>query len=112
MRKIVRSGYVARRAGRLVRVGPTMIRNLGRPGKGPQIIPVKKTGALTMFGYSPRVGLPTLRRKALSKAIRAGQKPLTVFHRLDAISKLYKRTQPVYARRTRMNGKWILRTFI
>jgi hypothetical protein len=112
MRKIVRSGYVARRKGRLIRVGPTMIRNFGLIGKGPRIIPVRSTGALTMFGYSPKVSSPTRRRKALMAAVRAGQKPLTVFHRLNAISKLYKRTQPVYARRTRVNGKWVLRTFI
>lgn len=111
MRKIVRAGYVARRKSRLVRVAPALIRNLGLVGKGPKIIPVKTTGALTMFGYSPKFG-PVMRRKALGAAVRAGQAPLTVFHRLDALSKLYKRTQPVYARRTRMNGKWILRTFI
>lgn len=109
MRKIVRSGYVTRR---MVRVAPTVIRNLGRPGKGPKIIPVKSSGALKIFGYSPKVSSPTMRRRALMAAVRAGQLPLTVFHRLDAISKLYKRTQPVYARRTRMNGKWVLRTFI
>lgn len=112
MRKIIRSGYVARRNGHMVRVGPTKIRNFGLIGKGPRIIPVRRTGALTMFGYSPKVSSPAVRRRALTTAVRYGQKPLTVFHRLNAISKLYKRTQPVYSRRTRMNGKWTLRTFI
>lgn len=112
MRKIIRAGYVARRKGRMVRVRPTLIRNLGLAGKGPRIIPVRSTGTLTMFGYSPKISSPTMRRRALKASVRAGHKPLTVFHRLDAISKLYKRTQPVYARRTRLNGKWVLRTFI
>ena len=61
MRKIIRSGYVARRKGRR----PTLIRNMGLVGKDPRIIPVRSTGTLTMFGYSPKISSPTMRRRVV-----------------------------------------------
>jgi hypothetical protein len=42
----------------------------------------------------------------------AGQTPLQVFHRLNAIQKLSARTRPVYARRYSANRNWVSRKYI
>lgn len=108
---IMRAPYVALRKGKLISVGPTPIRNLGLPGKGPRVIPVRKTGALTRFGYS--VSSPASKRhRALTAAIRRGkQSPLSVFRRLQAIATLSKRTMPMYARLYLKNRNWVRSKF-
>lgn len=110
---MLRHGYTyVRRTGTRVRVGPTRIRNLGLPGRGPIIIPVKRPGMLTRYGYTAKQRLAGRRRTALRRAISGGQTPLQVFHRLNAIQKLSSRTRPVYAKRYSANKQWLSRKYI
>ena len=110
---MLRRGYTyRRRSGTRVRVPPMRIRNLGLPGRGPVIIPVKPSGMLTRYGYTPKQRLAGRRRTALRRAMSAGQTPLQVFHRLNAIQKLSARTRPVYAKRYSANRSWLSRKYI
>jgi hypothetical protein len=110
---MTRRGYTyRRRTGAIVRVGPTRIRNFGLPGRGPLIIPVKRSGMLTRYGYTAKQRLAGRRRTALRRAMSAGQTPLQVFHRLNAIQKLSSRTRPVYAKRYSANRSWVSRKYI
>lgn len=108
MRMIRRSAHVRRLRGKSIVVKSSMIRNLGLPGKGPQIIPVRSSGALTRFGY--RVKNPTSsRRAALSRILNSGRNPLTLFHQLNAVAKLTSRTKPKLSRRYSANSRWVLK---
>jgi hypothetical protein len=67
---------------------------------------------LTAYGYSVSKS-PIARHRALTKAITYGaQKPLAVFHRLQAIATLSKRTMPSYARTYRYDRNYIGRKFL
>ena len=110
---MTRRGYTyRRRSGTSVRVGPMRIRNFGLPGRGPLIIPIKRPGMLTRYGYTAKQRLAGRRRTALRRAMTAGQTPLQVFHRLNAIQKLSARTRPVYAKRYSANRNWLSRKYI
>lgn len=110
---MTRRGYTyRRRTGTRVHVRPSRIRNLGLPGRGPVIIPVKSSGMLTRYGYTAKQRLASRRRTALRRAMSAGQTPLELFHRLNAIKKLSIRTRPVYSKRYSANSSWLRRKFI
>lgn len=125
MRAIMRSGYVQRRSRKVIRVKrkdgssysyvrkagksrvrPAPIPDVGAAGKGPKLIGKLKGGMLTKYGYHP-VEAVTNRRKALSKGISKGEKPLSVFRRLQAIGTLSKRTLPRASRIYRQDAKWV-----
>jgi hypothetical protein len=100
------------RPGGKTRVQATLIANLGKPGKGPKVIPVTRPGMLSAYGYSASK-TPLARHRALTKAITQGaQKPLSVFHRLQAVATLSKRTMPTYARTYRYDRNYIGRKFL
>lgn len=103
---MLRRGYTTKKG---VHVGPTRIRNYGLPGRGPVIIPVRRSGMLTRYGYTAKQRLASRRRTALRRAMSAGQTPLELFHRLNAIKKLSSRTRPVYARRYSANARWVMK---
>lgn len=65
--------------------------DVGRPGKGPKLIPVEK-GKLTKFGYSTKKSARA-RHEALRKAIKR-YGALSVFRKLNAMVIVRKRTQP------------------
>lgn len=110
---MLRRGYTyRRRSGTTVHVRPTRIRNFGLPGRGPLIIPIKRPGMLTRYGYTAKQRIASRRRTALRRAMTAGQTPLQVFHRLNAIQKLSARTRPVYAKRYSANRSWLSRKYI
>lgn len=100
------------RPGGKTRVQATLIANLGKPGKGPKVIPITRPGMLSVYGYSASKS-PLARHRALTKAITQGhQKPLSVFHRLQAVATLSKRTMPTYARTYRYDRNYIGRKFL
>ena len=100
------------RPGGKTRVQATLIVNRGKPGKGPKVIPVTRPGMLSAYGYSVSKS-PLARHRALGKAITYGmQKPLAVFHRLQAVATLSKRTMPSYARTYRYDRNYIGRKFL
>ena len=104
--------YSYYRPGGKSRVQATLIVNRGKPGKGPKVIPVTRPGMLSAYGYSVSKS-PLARHRALTKAITYGaQKALAVFHRLQAIATLSKRTLPSYTRTYRYDRNYIGRKFL
>jgi Family of unknown function (DUF5771) len=107
-----RRGFTYHRKGGRTKVQATLIENRGQPGKGPKLIPITRPGLLTMYGYSVSKSA-TARHRALSKAIRAGgQKPLSVFRRLQAVATLSKRTLPTYAKTYRLDRNFVGRKYL
>ena len=113
VRKTMRHrAYTYRRRGGRTHVQSSMIVNRGQSGKGPKLIPITRPGMLTMFGYSVSKNA-TARHRALNKAIAdGGQKPLSVFRRLQAIATLSKRTMPSYSKTYRFDRNYIGRKFL
>lgn len=104
--------YSYYRPGGKSRIQASLIVNRGKPGKGPKVIPVTRPGMLTAYGYSVSKS-PLARHRALTKAITYGaQKPLAVFHRLQAIATLSKRTLPSYAKTYRYDRNYVGRKFL
>jgi len=81
------------RQGKVIhRRGYTYLRkDVGKPGKGPKVIPIKK-GKLTRYGYSTKKSAAA-RHRALAKAVRA-YGATRVWRMLHAQVILRKRTQP------------------
>lgn len=101
---IAHSGFTVRRKGKLYKVHPKMtsihvpsgcIKDRGLPGKGPvsgEGFGKLRKGDLIKYGYQYRLS-DAIRHRALKKAIdQYGL--LTVYHKLDAVAKLSKRTAP------------------
>lgn len=96
---IVSTGYTVRRKGKLytakpktgaVHVPAKCIKN--RTAKGTTIFGELRKGDLIKYGYQYRLA-DRLRHAALEKAIKKHE-ALPVYHKLDAVAKLTKRTAP------------------
>ena len=96
---IVSSGYTVRRKGKLytakpktgaVQVAAKCIKN--RTAKGSTVFGKLRKGDLIKYGYQYRLA-DRLRHGALEKAIKH-YGALSVYHKLDAVAKLTKRTAP------------------
>jgi hypothetical protein len=96
---IVSTGYTVRRKGKLytakpkigeARIAAKCIKN--RTAKGPTVFGELRKGDLIKYGYQYRLA-DRLRHAALKKAIKK-YKALPVYHKLDAVAKLTKRTAP------------------
>jgi Family of unknown function (DUF5771) len=128
MRSIIRSGYTQHRTRKVITVhrdgkvfryvrqaGKTYVRpvpipDVGAAGKGPKLIGPLKGGMLTKYGYHP-VEAMTSRHRSLEKGVRMGEKPLSVFRRLMAISTLTKRTAKRASRIYKADAMWVLKRF-
>lgn len=128
MKTIIRSGYTAHRraktilvpespsrrahiryqSAKTVRVSPTVVRNIGRPGKGPKILPPMRKGMLTMYGYSTSAP-DTVRRAALTRAAIANS-PLTILKRLRLVATYTRRSNPRVSRLYLKNRNWVKKT--
>ena len=86
-------GYVATR------------KDLGKPGIGPKLIEIKKTGSLKKHGYSVKKSAQA-RHEALNKAIKAFG-ALSVFRKLKAQVTLRKRTQPKARAVFEEDSEWV-----
>lgn len=101
---VAQSGFTVRRKGKLYTIRPTSrsihvpascIKDRGLPGKGPRSgkgFGQLRKGDLIKYGYQYRLS-DALRHRALKKAIQQYGRT-SVFHKLDAIAKLSKRTAP------------------
>jgi hypothetical protein len=114
---IIKKGYtVHRKAGKDYRIYPGMksvyvkpvcVKDRGLPGKvapGESIGPIRK-GELKKYGYiydEPQ----HVRHAALNRAMKEFG-PLGVWHKLDAIAKLSKRTVPEASKVFEMDRDWI-----
>ena len=79
-------------------------KDVGRPGKGPKIIPIKK-GKLSKFGYSTKKS-ERARHRALKKAIEE-YGALSVYRMLNAQIVLRKRTQPKVREIFEEDAEWV-----
>ena len=102
-----RRGYSFRRPGSSVVVRSSLVQNLGLPGKGPAIIPVRPSGSLTRFGYHVASATPS-RRAALARILASGRNRLKLFHQLNAVGKLTSRTDENYSKKYFSNRNWVM----
>ncbi len=111
------SGFTVRRKGTIytvkpkantIKVEPGCIKNRGLPGKGPREgegIGKLRKGELIKYGYQYRLS-NSLRHSALKRAIeRYGA--LSVYRKLDAVTKLSVRTAPDASEIFKMDRNWI-----
>jgi hypothetical protein len=115
---LAQSGFTVRRKGKLYTVKPKVqsihvsagcIKNRGLPGKGPkngQGIGKLRKGDLIKYGYQYRLS-DALRHRALKKAIKQ-YGLLSVYHKLDAVVKLSKRTAPNASNIFERDRNWVL----
>lgn len=101
---LAHSGFTVRRKGKLYTVRPktqsiyvsaACIKDRGLPGKGPESgegFAKLRKGDLIKYGYQYRLS-DALRHRALKRAIKQYGIE-TVYHKLDAVAKLSKRTAP------------------
>lgn len=101
---LAHSGFTVRRKGKLytvrpktqsIRVSAACIKDRGLPGKGSvagEGFGKLRKGDLIKYGYQYRLS-DALRHRALKKAIKQ-YGIMTVYHKLDAVAKLSKRTAP------------------
>lgn len=80
-------------------------RDIGKPGKGPKLIIIKKPGALRKHGYSVKKS-ETARRRALTSAIKEFGS-LSVYRKLLAQSVYRKNYDPETAKIFRADADWV-----
>jgi len=110
-----RGPYSYRRGGKVIHVKrhfvpPTTftIRDRGKKGKGPKVIPIKR-GALTKHGYSTKKSAKA-RHAALKKAIKE-YGALSVYRKLMAQDILRKRQRGGANRVFQEDAEWVKRNF-
>ena len=117
VRTIVRKGYwrkayVTRKGTHVKKtwVPPRRIRDLGKKGKGPRVIPRLRKGRLTQFGYHVSIRgkavSPEIRHAALRKAVAKYGKN-RVIDMLNAVAVLSKRTRPRNCKAYRSDMRWV-----
>ena len=90
--KIVRKGFVSKRKGKEIVVEAACIDDVGKPGKGEQLITGIEQINFDSVGYKHINSLSLMeRRNALKKAVEKFT-PLSVFRRLNALYVLNKNT--------------------
>jgi len=114
-----KSGFTVRRkSGKTYRVYPTArpayvksrcVKDLGKPGKGPQAIGPLRKGELAKHGYS-WADSESKRHEALRKAIGEFG-PLGVFRKLDAVAKLMLRTAPRPSAVFKGDRNWVQKAY-
>jgi hypothetical protein len=110
-------GYtVKKRNGKTYRIYPKAsemmveskcIKNVGLPGKGPGLFGPLRKGELAKHGYSFRRS-NSERHAALRKAIEE-YGASGVYHKLDAVTKLFMRTKPKISKRFGEDREWVHR---
>jgi len=110
-----KAGFVVKRSsGKEYRVFPKAsnmmvesrcIKNLGKPGKGPQLFGRLKKGELSKFGYSFR-RTEAQRHAALKMAVEH-YGATGVFRKLDAVAKLTKKVQPTASSIFAKDREWV-----
>lgn len=114
---VKQTGFTVRRKGKVytvrpkantIRVSASCIKNRGLPGKGPREgegIGKLRKGELIKYGYQYRLS-DALRQEALKRAIKR-YGPLSVFRKLDAVTKLSLRTAPDASKIFSRDRNWI-----
>ena len=81
------------------------VKNTGSPGKGPALFGPLRKGELAKHGYSFRK-TDSERHAALLKAIQE-YGATGVYHKLDAVAKLFEHTHPKYSKRFGEDREWV-----
>lgn len=108
----IRKSHTRFSASKVIRVRAVPSPDVGAAGRSKKVIGHLKAGMLTTYGYHP-VESMTSRHRALSKAITRGrEKPLAVFRRLHAISRLTKGKLPTASRTYQKDRNWVRSKFM
>lgn len=109
--EIVRTGYKRHsKSGKSVVVPPTCIKDLGKPGKVARNIYIEPD-RLGKYGYNDLLSRSDQERhRALEDAVASGEKPLSVFRRLIALSTLTRNTNPELSNIMRSDATWVQAT--
>lgn len=109
--EIVRSGYKRKsKSGKTVITPPTCIKDVGQPGKVARNIYIEPD-RLSKYGYNDLVNRSDQERhRALADAVASGEKPLSVFRRLVALSTMTRNTNPTLSNLMRNDATWIQAT--
>jgi hypothetical protein len=103
--KIIRKAFT-RKSG--TKVPAICVKDMGKKGKlakgAPRIGPLRK-GGLSKYGYSVKAS-ETSRKKALTRAIRKNG-ALPTYRKLNAISKLTRRTSPSVSKTFAKDRNWV-----
>jgi len=76
-------------------------------------IPLRQNVSLAGFGYKDVKTLTELaRHRALSRAIRAGEPPLGLFRRLNALMIFFKRSNPRLSKIFKSDRDWVKLKFL
>ena len=80
------------------------IKDMGKPGKGPKLFTLEK-GGLSKYGYYVRDS-SIKRHTSLKKALKH-MSYATLVRKINALSILFKNTQPGLAKHARSDIKWL-----
>lgn len=76
-------------------------------------IPLRQNVSLAVFGYSEVVKMSKLaRHRALSRAVKAGEPPLGLFRRLNALMIFFKNSNPRLSKIFRSDRDWVKLKFM
>lgn len=106
--EVVREGYYrTSKSGKRTLVPPTCIPDVGKVGKSEQTIHIEPE-RLSKYGYDDiEMRSDLARHKALLRAVREGEKPLSVKRRLTALSTLTKNTNPNLSKKFKEDAEWL-----
>ena len=116
---IAKQGYLKHtKSGKTIKVFPktrsiyvkaSCTKDLGKPGKGKNVIGPLRKGELSKYGYSYK--LPeSERRESLQKAVQV-YGPLSTYRKLNAVAKLSTRTNPAASLAFSRDRNWIRNTY-
>ena len=87
-----------------IRVKSSCIKDMGKPGKSPKLFTLKK-GGLSKYGYHISNSAEK-RHKALKKASKH-YSYATLVRKINALSILFKNTQPDLAKKAKQDVSWL-----
>jgi hypothetical protein len=106
--KVVKEGYKkTSKSGKSVWIKPTCVNDVGKKGKQERVF-IVEPGRLSKYGYNDVEERSDLaRHKSLRSAFDAGEKPLSVSRRLNALATLTKNTNPIRSQIFKRDSEWI-----
>lgn len=109
--EIVREGFKRKsKSGKQVWVAPVCVKDTGKAGKQKRLFYLEP-GRLGKYGYDDVAERSDLaRHTALKAAVEAGEKPLSVSRRLNALATLTKNTNPKLSKKFKQDSEWIKRS--
>jgi hypothetical protein len=109
--EIVREGYKrTSKSGKTVLVKAVCVKDVGKKGKQERLFYIEPE-RLSKYGYdSLETRSDTERHRALKDALASGEKPLSVYRRLIALSTLTKNTNPMLSEIMHNDAGWIQTT--